>query len=187
MPDLLQTERLTLEPWSATADRLLADLARTPGVVRYIGDGRIWSDARIAATGARAAEHWREHGFGWRLAREGDVPIGFIALSFAGEGAGVAADEYEIGWWIAPAAWGRGLAREGAEAVRDEAFERLAAPSILARIQPANARSLRVGRAIGLRFDAETRGRAGEAISVLRLSGAGWRARPRPARPGGPA
>jgi RimJ/RimL family protein N-acetyltransferase len=187
MPDMLQTARLTLEPWSPAADRLLAELARTPAVVRYIADGTIWSDARIAATGAQAAEHWRTHGFGWRLAREGDTPVGFMALSFAGEGAGVAADEYEIGWWLAPAAWGRGLAREGAQALRAEAFDRLDAPSILARIQPGNHRSLSVAQAIGLRWETETRGRAGEAIAVLRLSAAEWRAPLRPAPPAGRA
>jgi RimJ/RimL family protein N-acetyltransferase len=187
MAEVLRTARLTLEPWSAAADELLAGLARTPAVVRYIGDGAIWSDARIAATGAQAAEHWATHGFGWRLAREAGAPVGFIALSFAGEGAGVAADEYEIGWWLAPGTWGRGLAREGAQSIRDEAFARLGAPSVLARIQLANQRSLNVARAIGLQFETQTRGRAGEAISVLRLSGAEWRARLRPAPPAGRA
>jgi hypothetical protein len=51
--------------------------------------------------------------------------VGFIALNLAGEGtAGLDPGEYEIGWWLDPAAQGRGLAREGAQAVLDDALGR---------------------------------------------------------------
>ena len=169
MPDPLHTERLTLDPWTEADARMLADLARTPAVMRYVGDGTTWSDARIHGVAARVLDHWAEHGFGWRVARYDGAPVGFIALNFAGDDAGIAADEYEIGWWLAPSAWGRGLAREGAAAVRDEAFERVGAPSIVARIAPASDRSLAVAGAIGLSHETDSTGRAGEPIVVLRL------------------
>jgi RimJ/RimL family protein N-acetyltransferase len=191
----LRTARLTLDAWTESDFKLLGDLARTPAVMRYIGDGTTWSDARIADVGAHVVEHWRDHGFGWRVARMDGAPVGLIALNFAGEGAGVDAGEYEIGWWLAPTAWGRGLAREGAAAVRDEAFERVGAPSILARIQPANTGSLAVAAAIGLSYESDSIGRGGEQISVLRLAADSWREAvsrsgpgwPRAARPGAPA
>ncbi len=193
VPETLITPRLRLEPWSDASWRLFRALATTPAVVRYIGDGRPWTDARMEAVAAHNAEHWDEHGFGWRLARRSDSDsdsgeaIGFIALNFAGEGSGVDSGEYEIGWWLAPAAWGQGLAREGAAALRDEAFARLAAPSILARISPENAASLAVARAIGLAEDGQTTGRFGEPIRVLRLTATAWRALPPPAHPDAPA
>jgi RimJ/RimL family protein N-acetyltransferase len=191
----LRTDRLTLEPWTEPDFALLGNLARTPAVMRYIGDGTTWTDARIADVAAHISEHWRSHDFGWRVARLDGSPIGFIALNFAGDGAGVDHGEYEIGWWLAPSAWGRGLAREGAAAVRDEAFERVGAPSILARVSPANAGSLAVAAAIGLRHDTESTGRTGEPIAVLRLDADRWRdevsrsgpGSPRAARPGEPA
>jgi RimJ/RimL family protein N-acetyltransferase len=192
-PRPLHTERMTLDPWAEPDFKLLGDLARTPAVMRYIGDGTTWTDARIADVGAHISEHWRRHGFGWRMAREDGAPVGFIALNFAGEGGGVAADEYEIGWWLAPSAWGRGLAREGATAVRDDAFERVGAPSILARVSPANAGSLAVAAAIGLSREADSTGRAGEPIAVLRLTADRWRQRrtgpgsPPAAQPDAPA
>lgn len=172
--DVLRTERLALEPWSQDAADLLATLARTPAVVRYIGDGTTWSDARIVATAAAKAVQWDDHGFGWRLARLDGAPIGFIALELAGEGAGIPADDHEIGWWLDPAAWGRGLASEAAAAVRDEAFQRVGAPHITARIQPTNAASHGVARGIGLRIAGQIRGRFGEPADVLRLSAAEW-------------
>ncbi len=181
MPETLHTRRLGLEPWSDDATRLFRALATTPAVVRYIGDGQPWSEAKMETVAAHNADHWREHGFGWRLARlesTGDA-VGFIALNFAGEGSGVAPDEYEIGWWLAPAAWGQGIAREGAAALREEAFQPLQAPSILARIQPENTASLAVAGAIGLRHESQTTGRTGETISVLRLTATAWPELPR--------
>ncbi len=124
-PPPLRTDRLTLEAWTEPDFALLGKLARTPAVMRYIGDGTTWTDARIADVAAHISEHWRLHDFGWRVARVDGAPVGFIALNFAGDGAGVDPREYEIGWWLDPSAWGRGLAREGAAAVRDEAFERV--------------------------------------------------------------
>jgi len=194
-PPPLRTDRMTLDPWTESDVKMLSDLARTPAVMRYIGDGTTWTDARIADVGAHVVEHWRRHGFGWRVARVGAVPVGLIALNFAGEGAGIDASEYEIGWWLAPSAWGRGLAREGAAAVRDEAFARVGAPSIVARIQPANAGSLAVAAATGLSYESDSVGRGGEPIAVLRLDASRWHEEisrsapgsPRAARPGAPA
>jgi RimJ/RimL family protein N-acetyltransferase len=194
MPAALRTGRLRLDPWTAADLGFLAALARTPAVMRHIGDGTTWSDARIHDVAAHVEEHWREHGFGWRIARLHDgAPVGLIALNFAGAGAGVDPGEYEIGWWLAPSAWGRGLAREGAGAVRDEAFQRVGAPSILARIAPANAASLAVAAASGLSHESESTGRGGETIAVLRLTAPRWRqissgpGSPRAARPNAPA
>lgn len=185
MAEALHTPRLRLDPWGEEHLAVLARLATTPAVVRYIGDGRAWSPARIHAVADRNAEHWRRHGFGWRVAvltggaGAGDgAPraVGLIALNFAGEGAGVDPSEYEIGWWLEPAVWGRGLVREAGLALRDEAFTRVGAPSIVARIQPGNGASLRVAAALGLRHETDSTGRAGEPLSVLRLAADEWRA-----------
>jgi RimJ/RimL family protein N-acetyltransferase len=177
MPEPLHTDRLQLDPWTEAHTKLLAQLAMTPSVMRYIGDGTLWSEARIHDVAQHNLRHWSEHGFGWRVAMLDGAAIGLIALNFAGQGAGVDAGEYEIGWWLAPSTWGRGLAREGATAVRDEGFARVGAPSILARIQPANHASLAVAEAIGLTYESSSTGRGSEPISVLRLSARRWRER----------
>jgi pimeloyl-ACP methyl ester carboxylesterase/RimJ/RimL family protein N-acetyltransferase len=177
MPEALRTEQLRLEPWSDAHTELLVELSAMPEVMRHIGDGTPWPHTKACDVAGANREHWRRHGFGWRAAytRASELPIGLLALSFAGQGAGVDAGEYEIGWWLHPAAWGRGLAREGATAIRDEAFHRVGAPSIVARIQPANHASLRVAAAIGLTHESETTGRMGEPAAVLRLTGEDWR------------
>ena len=171
---------------------MLVALAAMPEVVRYIGDGHPWSAERADELSAAAIAHWETHGFGWRAVYEREPaganpddrpraePIGLIALNLTGEGSGVGRDEYEIGWWMSPALWGRGLAREGALAVRDDAFINVGAPNILALIQPSNSASLAVAEAIGLSFERGGRGRHGEEISVLRLTADTWRARREP-------
>ena len=116
--------------------------------------------------------HWRDHGFGWRAAveRASGTPIGLIALNRAeGAAPGLADDDFEVGWWLDPAAWGNGYASEGARAIVDEAFTRLGAPSVVARVQPENAASLRVAAALGLTLEYETTDRSGRAVRILRL------------------
>jgi RimJ/RimL family protein N-acetyltransferase len=168
------TARLRLDPWGEEHTELLVRLSAMPEAMRFIGLGVPWPRAKAEEVAAAQLRHWREHGFGWRAAVEVATGrlAGFMALSFAGEGtAGLDAAEHEIGWWLVPPAWGRGLAREGAQAMRDEAFDVLGAPSVVARIQPANARSIAVARATGLAHDFDTTGRYGEPVAVHRLAG----------------
>jgi RimJ/RimL family protein N-acetyltransferase len=121
-------------------------------------------------------EHWRAHGFGWRIAveQETDELVGVILLNYLGEGtAGLSPEEFEIGWWLSPGVWGRGFAGEGALAICEEACTRIGAPSVVARISPENLASGRVARRIGMTLEFETTGRFDEPVSVYRLRAAG--------------
>jgi RimJ/RimL family protein N-acetyltransferase len=169
---VIETERLRLERWDDRHTSLLIRLASMPEVMRYIGTGDPWPSL-LAEDVARAEQrHWEMHGFGWRAAidRTDGRGIGFISLNYTGEGTvGLDPEEPEIGWWLEPDAWGRGLGSEGARAVRDEAFGKLQVPSIIARIQPANDASIGVARTLGMELDFETTGRSGERVAVYRL------------------
>lgn len=169
----LETPGLRLVRWDKPHTQLLVQLSSIPEVMRFIGSGVPWSRAKAEEVAAVQRQHWSQHGFGWRPATDkvtGHL-VGFMALSFAGDGtAGLDATEYEIGWWLAPQAWGRGLAREGALAMRDEAFDALKAPSVVARIQPANAPSIAVAKATGLKYEFSTTGKTGEPVVVYRLA-----------------
>lgn len=164
------TARLRLDPWTDAHAGFLVALSAMPEVTRYVGDGAPWPRERALDVAARQRAHWRDHGFGWRVmvTRDAHEPIGFIALSFAGEGAGVAADEYEIGWWLAPAHWRAGFTREAAAAVYDEAFARVGAPSVVARIQPVNTASIAVARGLGMTYEGDGHGRFAEPFAIYR-------------------
>lgn len=168
---MLATSRLRLEAWVDEHVDLFVGLSSMPEVMRFIGPGEPWSPAQARDVAAEQHRHWTEHGFGWRTAIEKSTGefVGLMTLNFVGAGTvGVDATEHEIGWWLAPQAWGRGLAREGAAAMRDEAFDVLEASSIVARIQPAHARSIAVAEAIGMTYDFTTTGRTGGAIVIYR-------------------
>ncbi len=170
--DALETERLRLTRWGEDDLGLLTRLSALPDVVRYVGDGRPWTREHAADVAARNLEHWAAHGFGWRVAveRATGTAVGLIALNYAGEGkAGIGPDEHEIGWWLAPSAWGRGLASEGARALRDEALHRVGAPGLIARILPDNLASRRVAEGLGMALDFETATESGKPVLVYRL------------------
>jgi RimJ/RimL family protein N-acetyltransferase len=169
---VLETERLRLDPWAPSHGGMLARLAAMPEVMRHIGDGRPWSAAEAEEHSARALVHWRRCGFGWRAAleRESGRAVGMFALELAAAVPGLADGEHEIGWWLDPGAWGMGYASEGGRAIVDEAFGRVGAPSVAARIQPGNAASEHVALALGLRHESDATGRQGEQIQIFRLT-----------------
>jgi RimJ/RimL family protein N-acetyltransferase len=151
---------------------MLLELSSDPRVVRHIGLGRPWPPQLAEDVFESQLGRWAEHGFGWRAAQNASRElVGLVSLNFLEEGAaGLDPGEYEIGWWLKPSAWGRGLAVEGARSVLDESFGRLGAPSVVARIQPSNERSIRTARALGMSFDACTTGRCGETVEIYRVS-----------------
>jgi ribosomal-protein-alanine N-acetyltransferase len=93
----------------------------------------------------RAERHFREHGFGWWAVelRETGEFIGMTGLSIP-EFQAHFMPAVEIGWRLAPEAWGRGLATEAARAALDYGFDTLHLDEIVAMTVPANARSRRV-------------------------------------------
>ena len=167
---MIETERLRLEPWNAAHGALLTRLSSLPEVMRFIGKGTTMSAAEAEELAMRVQAHWRSHGFGWRGAveRASGRIVGLVALDRAHDVRGLAPGDYEIGWWFDPATWGRGYATEGARAIIAEAWS-LGAPSVVARIQPGNLASQRVAAKLGLTFEADTTGRFGEPVRILRL------------------
>jgi ribosomal-protein-alanine N-acetyltransferase len=169
----LETERLLLRPWTADDVALLANLSSNPEVTRYIGLGHTWSAVKAIAVSDRATEHWRDHGFGWRVALElaTGEDIGLIALNHMGEGTkGVDPAEHEIGWWLSPSRWGRGYAAEGARAVAADAFAAVGAPFVTARIRPENVASIHVAATIGMAFQFNTVADPGVLAAIYRAS-----------------
>ena len=176
--DVLETERLLLEPWSEGTRAVFAALAADPEVMRYIGDGSRWTRDRTDEVFSRQLDHWRQHGFGWRAAtlKATGAGVGFIGLNHVGPEATEIDDktEVEIGWWLSPSVWRQGYATEGALALRDEAFERVGLARIIGRYQPANVASGRVMERLGMTFEREAVGSHGEVVPICALDRARW-------------
>jgi len=180
----LTTARLALMPWRDDFGDDFARLASDERVMRYVGNGRPWSREQARQRHQACLRHWEDHQFGWRaiLDRHSSRFVGLAALSYLGALVpGIEESAIEIGWWLDPGAWGRGIATEAAAAIRDEAFGSLHATRIVARIQPRNQASAHVAARLGMRLHGDTAGRAGEPVRVYLLDRPGWQASLTPA------
>jgi [ribosomal protein S5]-alanine N-acetyltransferase len=64
---------------------------------------------------------------------------------------------FELGYWIAPTDWGKGIAPEAAYAVCRVAFETLGLHRAYASVRAFNPRSARVLRKVGFRLEGRSR------------------------------
>jgi RimJ/RimL family protein N-acetyltransferase len=151
----LLTPRLRLRRWRPDDAEPMAAINADPEVTRYLGP-------RTAPEPAdefyrRISRHWDLHGFGfWAVeSREPETEgrlLGFTGIgypTFMPELAG----QVEIGWRLARAAWGRGLATEAAFAVREDAFATHRLSALVSIIHPENARSQRVAVKLGMKLE----------------------------------
>lgn len=151
---IARTPRLllrTLDPSDADALRpILAD----PEVMRFSASGPL-AERGVAAMLNRAAESYAQYGFGhWAVVRLADERL----LGFCGLGMQMLGDgrHVEIGYRLARDAWGLGYGTEAAMAARDYGFEQLGIDRIIAIIDPANHKSLRVAAKLGMMYWRDT-------------------------------
>jgi RimJ/RimL family protein N-acetyltransferase len=174
----IETERLLLEPLDASRLEDFVALTADPDTMRYWEPGRPLTRDAAERNFTASLARVREHGFGrrWIVSKETGVGLGFTETKHFGDScADVGPDEVEIGWMLAPAAWGRGYATEAGRAVRDEAFGRLGLESIVAVHHPANAASGRVTEKLGMAFERDVVARNGWPYRFYRLTREQWR------------
>ncbi|MFL5844823.1 MAG: GNAT family N-acetyltransferase [Solirubrobacteraceae bacterium] len=144
-----ETARLTLRRPRLDDAEAFAAINADPEVMRFITtEGRLFrgeSDLMLR----KMIDHWDDHGFGlWMADLFGTGELaGFVGLSHPSLPA--VAEEVEVGWRLARAHWGQGLATEGgAEAVR-HAFEDRGLERLVCIIDRDNDRSLGVAGKLG--------------------------------------
>ena len=149
---ILRTERLSMRRWKDADRAPFAAMNADPRVVEFL-PGPL-TPAESDASIERIESHFDAHGFGlWavEIAQEPGL-LGFVGLSFADFEAPFT-PAVEVGWRLAHAAWGRGIATEAALAALRFGFERLDLAQIVSFTVPANRRSRAVMERIGLRRD----------------------------------
>jgi RimJ/RimL family protein N-acetyltransferase len=97
--------------------------------------------------------HWELRGFGMWAIAEVDRPDVLVGRVGAHQPEGW--PDFEIGWVLARAYWGRGYATEGASAAMRYAFDVLERPRVVSLIHTSNARSRAVAERLGERFAGE--------------------------------
>jgi RimJ/RimL family protein N-acetyltransferase len=134
----LRTERLTMRPVNATDLDDLVALHEDPLVRKVFGE--VTGD-EVVEWIARSEREWAERGHGrvTVLSRESGTFLGRSGLRHWPE-----FDEVEVGWTLAPAARGRGVATEAARACLEWGFRDLDLPYLTAMIASDNAASIAV-------------------------------------------
>ncbi|GLY51907.1 hypothetical protein Lesp01_55630 [Lentzea sp. NBRC 102530] len=118
--------------------------ASDPRITAFVGNGMPWSGEYVSLRHAQALEHWEVHGFGLHVVVLDDVVVGLAQMLDGDLG------EIEIGYWIDPAWWGRGIASAVAVELRDKALA--IADRVIAGTDERNAASQRVLEKAGLRY-----------------------------------
>jgi ribosomal-protein-alanine N-acetyltransferase len=147
---VLQTPRLVLRPW--TEDDAVALHA-------VFGDAeamRFWNTAPSARPEdllpgiRRSVSAPAEYHAAWAVVlRASGVAIGFVNYHHRE----VSSARLEIGYILARAFWGQGLAREAVAALLDHCFGAMAVNRVEALIDPDNTASLRLAERLGFRCE----------------------------------
>ncbi len=144
----LRTERLVLEPVSEEHLPLLVELNADPEVMAFIL-GRPATPTETYAEWRRRLDHQSDatRGLGYWAGFEGGDFVGWWSAS-AFEGRPEVAG---VGYRLRRAAWGRGLATEGARRMVDQAFADPSVARVVASTMAVNTGSRRVLEKVGFR------------------------------------
>jgi|SRR6185437_11508269 len=152
---MIETARLILRPWTEADVAPFMRATNTPAVMEYLG-GVAAPDA-FAQMFERILASQRESGFCfWLLERRGgesEAPLGFCGLKLGS--VGPITGKIEIGWRLREDAWGKGYAREAADACLDWAWRNLDMAEIFAITVAGNSRSWGLMERLGMRRRAD--------------------------------
>ncbi len=165
----LTTQRLILRQITLSDFEAHADVWADPRTAEFIGGGvrdrnTSWSKF------LQAAGMWPVLGFGyWVFAdRETDAYLGMGGLSFMERGIDQLEGFVEVGWALAPDAWGRGLATEAvAAAVAWADTQHLG--ELRCIIDPENTPSIRVAEKSGFTRIDEVENELGRSLVFSRV------------------
>lgn len=146
----MDTDRLTLRQFALDDTELVIALLNDPDFLRFVGDRQVRTadDARLYLHHG-PLDSYTKHGFGLyavELKKE-RIPVGMCGLLQR-----ETLPDPDIGFAFLPAWRSQGFAGEAAQAVLGEARDRLQLQRILAIVDPANERSTRLLRKLGMQL-----------------------------------
>ncbi len=167
---LVETPRLLLRPFREADFDAYAAFCADAETMRYLGNGQPLARIDAWRQMAMFVGHWQLLGHGmWALEEKATG----LLLGRAGSLLLPGWPDFEIGWMLGRAHWGRGYAREAARAAMDHAFVKLGRRRIISMIRPDNQRSIRVAEALGERLHGEIELLGARALVYEALAPAG--------------
>ncbi len=165
-----ETARLALTAWAIEDNAAFRPIAQDREVMRFINGGEPWIDDFVTFWIGKQVGQQIALGYCmWALREKPDgCLVGFCGLQRLPENP----EDTEIGWWLARDKWGQGLATEAARFVLAFGFESAGLRRIVAKVNAANSRSLRVIEKLGFVFDRSLRaGPGGEVVLYAMTAG----------------
>jgi RimJ/RimL family protein N-acetyltransferase len=146
-----ETPRLIIRDWRDSDREPWAAMGRDPEVMENLGPLIDRAQADILLDRQRAIQTRLGHTF-WALeSRETGDFLGFCGLKIMPERIPGLEDTIEIGWRLRRDAWGKGYAREAAEASLRWGWDNLPADRICAITTPGNVRSWGLMERLGMK------------------------------------
>lgn len=152
----LETERLILRDWREDDWPIFFRHTNTPQVMRWLAG--VMDEPKQAAQRRRVEDCAARHGHCfWVVERQMDGDhlsgelLGFCGLKRVDAPGSSVAGQFEIGWRLRQEAWGRGYAREAAQASLRAGFERFGAEEIVALTVIENEASWGLMKRLGMR------------------------------------
>jgi RimJ/RimL family protein N-acetyltransferase len=157
---VIETERLTLRPLSASDFEAWADFLGDPEATRLLHTPEPITDPERARSGLSR----------WIAMAEGEIGMYTVIVRDSGETAGFVGfvprdhpwgHELELGWLLRPPYWGKGYATEAARALRPLVDDR-----VVSMIRVENDASANVARKLGMTIEREVDDYHGYATHV---------------------
>ena len=176
-----ETARLRLRDWGPGDREAFYAIMNTPAVMEHLGG--VQTPEGWDAAYQRIAGFTRDYGHTFWIVedkRSGEM-LGFCGLKRVNSpGTHDLGGLMEVGWRLRESAWGKGIAKEAAIASLDLAFEKFAAPHVIAMTVPGNVASQRLMERLGMvrRADLDfTDPRFGSELNpslIWRIDAADW-------------
>lgn len=174
---MIETDRMILRPWRPDDGDAFVAVFTEPEIMWFPKRRPLTAEEAREMHARLMAEHDRQ-GFGMWAAelKTGGGPIGFIGLT---EPTWIPAlmPSVEVGWRLAKAHWGQGLASEGGAACLRFAFEVLGLERVISLFEPENVASGRVMEKIGMHHAGDTEHPTLPLpVRIFEITRDGWRA-----------
>ena len=158
---IIETDRLTLRPYTMDDLDDLAVIRAKPEVMRYINNGQTQNREQVAERLRAYLKHYEQHGFSvCAVIHRADARLiggsGLFTLDRT--------PEIEVGYTLDQPYWGQGLATEAAHAWLRYGFEEVGLDAIAAVAYPENQASRHVMEKLGLTYRKNGTFYGGEAV-----------------------
>ncbi|MGB3636489.1 MAG: GNAT family N-acetyltransferase [Rivularia sp. (in: cyanobacteria)] len=157
MTALLKTERLIIRRWIPEIDAEQAfEIYGDAEVMRFIGTGKTEASIETQRQSLEAAiERYKQSNNNttgaWAIAeKQSAIVVGTILLKQLPDTKRQPTNDYEVGWHLRKASWGKGYASEAGKEIINYGFNVLELPVIYAVVKPENHASVKVTQRLGM-------------------------------------